>query len=71
MISPSKEAVEAGTKIGLTWGAFTVGSWYDVSYMLASILSALFILDFIWKKWIRPFAEWRGWLQKKAPKVDE
>lgn len=63
-----KDGVVAGAKLSSVWGAFKVGSWYDVSYMLASILSFLFIADFVWKKWLRPFCEWRGWVKRSRRK---
>ena len=55
-----KEAVVSSVKVGGVWATIGVSSWADVASMFAAILSLLFILEWIWKKTLRPFLEDRG-----------
>lgn len=60
-----KEAIIAGAKVSGIWAFIGITDWSQTASMLAAFLTLLFILEFIWKKVIRPFAEWRGWLIHK------
>jgi hypothetical protein len=53
----------AGTKLGTVWAAVGITSWADFAAVLAAIYSGLLICEFVWKKVIRPFALWKGWLR--------
>ena len=57
-----REGLVAGAKLGSVWAAVGVTSWADVAAVLAAVYSALLIIEFAWKKAIKPFLQWRGWL---------
>ncbi|WP_327571996.1 hypothetical protein [Roseateles sp.] len=60
-----KEAVVNSVKLGGVWASVGVSSWSDVASMLAAILSFLFILEWCWKKVLRPLLEDRGIVRRK------
>lgn len=62
-----REGVVAGTKLTSVWAAVGITSWADAAAFLAALYSVLLIAEFMWKKFGRPFAEWRGWVAP-APK---
>lgn len=61
----------AGTKIVAVWAAVGITSWADVAAFLAAIYSMILIGEWCWKKILRPFAERRGWVQRKARRADD
>lgn len=70
----SKEALMTGAKVVGVWGllgAYSIAEFASLmaafASMAAAILTTLFICEFLWKKMIRPFLEWKGLL---APKRD-
>ena len=60
-----KEGLLSGAKLGSVWAAVGFTTWADVAAFLAALYSALLVGEFLWKKWFRPLAEWRGWIGKK------
>lgn len=58
-----REGIVAGAKLGSVWAAVGITSWAEFAAALAAIYSALLISEFLWKKAIKPFLQWRGWLQ--------
>jgi hypothetical protein len=60
-----QEAAVSGGKLISVWAAVGITSWTEAAAALAAIYSALLIGEFAWKKWLRPFAVWRGWLGPK------
>lgn len=59
MLTPEqREGAIAGAKLGTVWAAVGVTSWADVAAGLAALYSALLILEFIWKKIVRPTFAW-------------
>ena len=60
-----KDMIIAGVKVSGIWAFIGVTDWSQTASMLASFLTLLFIIEFIWKKVLRPFAEWKGWLPHK------
>jgi hypothetical protein len=59
------QAFADGGKVAAAWAAVGASSWSDVASMLASILSFLLILEWLWKKLLRGFCERRGWVEPK------
>jgi hypothetical protein len=58
-----REGLLAGAKLGSVWAAVGVTSWADVAAVLAAVYSALLIAEFLWKKAIKPFLQWRGYIK--------
>lgn len=58
-----REGLVAGAKLGTAWAAVGITSWADFAAVLAAIYSFLLIVEFAWKKAIKPFCIWRGWLE--------
>jgi hypothetical protein len=58
-----KEGLVSGAKIGSVWAAWGVTSWADVAAFLAALYSLLLICEFAWKKAVKPFMKWKGWLK--------
>lgn len=79
LTNEQREAVVAGTKIGTAWGSVGVATWAEaatifqaVASLFAAVLTFLYITDFVWKKWLRPFCEWRGWMPaRRRRKADD
>lgn len=71
-MSDEKTAIIAGAKITTAWAPpalfslMGVSTWAEFSAALAALLTGLFILEFLWKKIIRPAAVWLGWM--RAPR---
>jgi hypothetical protein len=63
LTNEQREGLVAGTKLGTVWAAVGITSWADFAAVLAAIYSGLLICEFVWKKVIRPFALWKGWLR--------
>lgn len=55
-----------GVKIASAWAAVGITSWSDAAAALAAAYSAVLLLEWVWKKLGRPFAERRGWIRRKA-----
>ena len=52
-------------KVITVWAAVGFTSWADVAAFLAAVYSLILILEWVWKKFGRPFAENRGWLKRR------
>lgn len=47
--------------VGVAWlGGMT---WGELASMLASIYTGLLIIDWLWKRWLKPLAIRRGWIK--------
>lgn len=60
-----REGVIASAKLGTVWAAVGITTWADFAAFLAAIYSVLLVGEFAWKKILRPFCEWRGWITPK------
>lgn len=62
-------------KAGSAWVAVGVTTIVDAAQLIAAVLAALYtlmlMLEFLWKKFGRPFAESRGWVKRKARRRDD
>lgn len=58
-----REAAVSGIKLGSVWAAVGITSWADFAAFLAALYSMLLIGEFTWKKVLKPFLLWRGWLR--------
>jgi hypothetical protein len=47
-------------KIGSAWALVGITSWADAAAALAAVYSLILILEWIWKKFTRPFLERKG-----------
>jgi hypothetical protein len=65
LTSEQREGVIASTKLGTVWAAVGITTWADFAAFMAAIYSVLLVGEFAWKKMLRPFAEWRGWITTK------
>jgi uncharacterized protein HemY len=61
----------AGLKVVTVWAMVGITSWADVAAFLAAVYSALLILEWLWKKFLRTFCEQRGWLRLKNRRRDD
>lgn len=52
-------------KVVTAWAAVGITSWADVASILAALYTLVLLLDWVWKKFGRPFAEDRGWVRRK------
>lgn len=60
-----------GAKIASAWLAVGITSWSDAAAALAALYTVLLILEWVWKKLARPFAERRGWVRRKSRRRDD
>ena len=58
-------------RIATVWGAIGVTSWADFAAFLGALYTAALLVDFLWRKFIRPFCERQGWLKRKANRRKE
>lgn len=54
-------------KIGAVWTAWGLTSWSEVAGFLAAILSALALGEWLWKKAVRPFLIYMGYMKYRRP----
>lgn len=55
----------AGTEIAVkTQIGLSLSTWADVAAFLAAVYSAVLLLEWLWKRVGRPFAERRGWVAR-------
>jgi len=66
-----KEGAVAAAKLLSVWAAVGITSWADFAAFLAALYSLMLIGEWLWKKAVRPFCEWRGWIAVKVVKLDE
>lgn len=59
--APIAKAATSGLFAGATWG---INTWADVAAVLAALYSLALLLEWLWKKAIRPYCEYRGWLNR-------
>ena len=64
MESQSMTVAAPEMKIASAWAAVAVTSWADFAAMLAAIYTLILIGEWCWKKFLRPFAETRGWVKR-------
>lgn len=60
-----------GLKIGSAWGAVGITSWADAASFLAALYTFLLVLEWLWKRAVRPFCEERGWLKRSKRRKDD
>lgn len=60
-----------GAKIASAWLAVGITSWSDAAAALAALYTVILILEWVWKKAVRPFAEQRGWMRRKSRRRDD
>lgn len=65
MLDKQREGLVASAKLGTVWVAVGITTWADFAAFMAAIYSVLLVGEFAWKKMLRPFAEWRGWIKSK------
>lgn len=70
-IDPGTSVAMPGAKIVTAWAAFALTSWTDVAGALAAVYSLLLILEWLWKRLGRPFAEDRGWVKRSKRRKDD
>jgi hypothetical protein len=70
-VTDTQTVAAPGIKIATAWGAVAITSWADIAAMLAALYTLLLILEWLWKKFGRPFAEIHGWLKRKTRRRDD
>lgn len=75
LTTEEKEAVTSGAKLVGAWGSVsvtkmtTITAWaHLIAEIAAATLTILLVGEFLWKKIIRPFCEYRGWIKRKPEK---
>lgn len=58
-------------KVATAWAAVGFTSWADVASFLAALYTLLLILEWIWKKWVRPFCEDRGYFKRRSRRKED
>lgn len=72
MSEPAHNAVSMPVvKVITAWAAVGITSWADVASILAALYTFLLLLDFLWKRFGRPFCEERGWVKRKKRRADD
>lgn len=64
-IASGGRLVGAWASIGVTRMAELTAWAHLLAESAAAILTILLVVEFVWKKVIRPICEWRGWLKSK------
>lgn len=59
------------TKIGTAWAAVGITSWADAASALAFCYTLLLLLEWVWKRLARPFAERHGWLRRPLRRKED
>lgn len=59
------------TKIGTAWAAVGITSWADAASALAFMYTLLLLLEWVWKRLVRPFAERRSWLKRPLRRKED
>lgn len=65
------EGIVTALKLGTAWGAVGITSWADAASALAFLYTLVLLGEWLWKKAIRPFAERRGWIERKQRRKDD
>lgn len=65
------ESMITAVKIGTAWAAVGITSWADFASALACLYTIILIIEWLWKKAIRPFCENRGWIKRKQRRRDD
>ena len=58
-------------KVGTVWAAVGITSWADAASAIAFLYTMILMMEWIWKRAIRPFAERRGWLKRKLRRATD
>ena len=58
-------------KVVSMWALVGITSWTDLAAALAAFYSLLLIIEWLWKKCLRPFAESRGWLERMKRRASD
>lgn len=58
-----------GAKIGFVWFSIGITTWAEAASFLAFVLSALALIEWLWKKLVRPFCVSMGWLKPTHHRV--
>ncbi len=61
----------ATMKIASVWFLTLFTSWADFAAFLAAMYSLLLIGEFVWKKFLRPYCEMRGWVKRSFKRRDD
>lgn len=51
--------------------SLTVATWTDIAAILAALYSAILIGEWVWKKWLRPYCECKGWIKRVKRRHDD
>lgn len=56
-------AVKAASAVGVLAGSM---SWNEIAAMLAALYTACLIIEWLWKRLLKPLAQRRGWIKVKG-----
>lgn len=51
-------------KVVTAWGAVGITSWADAASFLAALYTFFLLCEWLWKRFIAPFCEARGWIRR-------
>lgn len=48
-----------------------VSSWSDMAALLAAVYTLCLLSEWLWKRFVRPFAEVHGWVKRKRRRATD
>lgn len=61
-----------GIKLITAWlAALGITSWGDLASFLAAVYTACLLSEWVWKRFLRPLAERRGWVRRLYRRKDD
>lgn len=70
-MNDNQQITAPGVKIITAWTAVGITSWSDAAAALAALYTLLLILEWMWKKMLRPFLESRGLMIRPKRRKDD
>lgn len=65
------EGLMTAAKVSTAWAAVGITSWADAASALAFFYTLVLLIEWLWKKAVRPFCENRGWVKRKQRRKDD
>lgn len=62
---------QGGAKIASAWAAVGLTSWADVASALAALYTVILIFEWVWKKFLRPGLETKGYIKRLKRRRDD
>jgi len=59
------KATVALAKVGSVWGLIGITDWLTFGQAVAALYALAMLVHFVWTHFLRPLAEWMGWIKPK------